>query len=127
MKILALALACAALSPGCFFSRSNVNQRVEFDAMTQLVPGQSTAADVVAVLGAPNDVVQLARRSAYRYEFLVEKQTGLFLLVVGLRGVETNADRVWVFFDENDVLTHFGSTFESHHPGYGLPFVTNPD
>lgn len=125
MKNLTLVLLCALLATGCFFQRAHRNYRIDPAAVAHLVPGEMTAKDVVALLGAPLDVVQLARRSAYRYDFAVEKQTVLFLVVLSLRGVETNADRVWVFFDENDVLTHVGATFESDVPRYRLPLLTS--
>ncbi|MCP3918314.1 MAG: hypothetical protein GY711_22430 [bacterium] len=127
MKRLALLSLVWLAASGCFFQRTHVNQPIEPARLDQLQPGTSTARDVVEALGAPTDVVQLGKRSAYRYDHKVEKQTGLFLLVLGLRGVDSNADRVWAFFDENDVLTHVGATIEAAEAGYGVPVFQDPD
>lgn len=118
---LPLFLILAALLPGCFWSRSSTNEPLDPALVSQLVPGQSTASDVVGLLGAPTEVVQLGRRTAYRYNHTFEKQAALFMIVLGLRGVDTQEDRVWVFFDEDLVLTHVGSTFDAEKTTYSIP------
>lgn len=99
-----------------------VNEPLDVAAVRALEPGRSTAAEVVEVLGAPTDVVPLGRRSAYRYEAQATKATALVLLVLNMGTVDRRADRVWVFFDERDVLTHVAATFASHRPRYGMPW-----
>tara|TARA_R110002095_G_scaffold189221_1_gene166667 strand:- start:552 stop:935 length:384 start_codon:yes stop_codon:yes gene_type:complete len=106
---------------GCLFSNRRVNAPIRADAVEQLVPNQSTAADVAAALGAPTDVVQLGHKSAWRYDHIVEKQTALVLILFNLRGVDTDADRVWVFFDPAGVVTHVAATFEAGQAEYDLP------
>ncbi|MFT4540506.1 MAG: hypothetical protein ACI841_000615 [Planctomycetota bacterium] len=116
-----LALVLALLAPGCFFSRRHLNQPLNAEALSLLTPGRSTAADVVAALGAPTDVVQLGKRTAYRYDYVQTKDTALFLIVFATRGQEVQADRAWAFFDENDVLTHLGQTLEGGQAEYFIP------
>lgn len=118
-------LACAL--PGCFLSRSDVNTPLQPAKVQQLIPGQHTASDVTQLLGAPVEVVQLGHKSAYRYEYDRSKTTGLFALVVSLRGVDQRSDRVWVFFDENNVLTHVGATYEGDEAEYELPYLGEDD
>ena len=110
-----------SLLPGCFFSRSRSNPPISPEQVAEIAPGVSTADDVVRILGAPNEVVQLGRRSAWKYEHLVEKQVAAFLVLLGLRGVDTQADRVWVFYDEEDRVIHVGSTLEAHEAEYDVP------
>ena len=121
MRTLLPVLLALTLLPGCFFSRTARNQRIAQESVAQLVPGRSTAADVVALLGAPTEVVQLGHRSAYRYEHTKQKQAVFWLLVIAFRGVDAQQDRAWVFFDENDVLTHVGATFDGDKPTYSVP------
>ena len=85
------------------------------------MPGM-TAADVVATLGAPNEVIQLGLRSAYRFDHQKKKRAGLFALVLGFFNEDTREDRVWCFFDQNDVLTHVGSTLDADDTEYALPW-----
>ena len=106
---------------------------VEVQALHRIAVAETTDAEVaqgrevVELLGAPQDVVQLAKRSAYRYDFTMEKTTGLFLLVLILRGVESRSDRVWLFFDEDDVLTHYGTTFQADEVIYEVPVFSSDD
>jgi len=97
------------------------NPAIAPEAVAQIVPGTSNADDVARLLGAPNDVVQLGRKSAWRYEHTVEKQSGLFLIVLGLQGVDTQSDRVWVFFDEDDNVSHIGSMHQAAEAEYDIP------
>lgn len=122
MRALIPILCVLPLLQGCFLSRSTVNEPIPAAAVAKLVPGQTTAGEAAALLGAPTDVVQLGRRTAWRFDHTYEKVAGLFLVVVGLRGVDTHQDRVWLFFDEQDVLTHVGSTFAADDAEYSLPW-----
>ncbi|MEM6671391.1 MAG: outer membrane protein assembly factor BamE [Planctomycetota bacterium] len=117
----ALALALWALPSGCFLSRSRSNPELSPEAVSRIVPGTSTADDVTRLLGAPNEVVQLGRKSAWLYEHTVEKQAAAFLVILGLRGVDTQADRVWVFFDEDGGVINVGTLFQASEAEYDLP------
>lgn len=108
--------------PACFVSRSATNEPIDAIALQQLHPGESTARTVVETLGAPTEVVPLGKRTAYRYDAAVAKRAGLFALVVLLVNEDTRSDRVWLFFDEQDVLTHLGATFAAHRPQYAMPW-----
>lgn len=122
-----VSVAALSLLPGCFISRSDTNTAIDPLKVESLQPGTHTAADVTRILGGPTEVVQLGRRSAYRYDYDVEKQAALWLLIIGLRGVDTRSDRVWVFFDEDGGLTHVGMTLESGEADYELPWIGEDD
>ncbi len=117
----ALLLLSWLLLPGCFLSRSRSNPPIAPSAVDQIVPGTSTADDVTGWLGAPTEIVQLGRRSAWKYEHTVEKQSAAFLVLLGLRGVDTQADRVWLFFDEHGTVLHVGKTFQAEQAEYDVP------
>ena len=65
----------------------------------------------VAALGTVNSMLIMSR-----------KRTGLFLVVIGLLNEDTRSDRVWVFFDEQDRLTHIGATLTADEVRYSLPW-----
>ncbi len=117
---LLLLLGLATL-PACAMSRSTTNQALDPERIASLQPGTTTALEVAERLGAPAQVVELGQRSAWLYEHVQDKQEGLFLLVLGLHGRDIQADRCWVFFDENDVLTHYGSTLQAADAEYDIP------
>jgi hypothetical protein len=83
----------------------------------------TTAREVAELLGAPVEVVQLGKRSAYRYQFTSTKRAGLLLLVVGLYSSDARSDRAWVFFDEDQVLSHVGVTLSGADTRYALPWT----
>jgi outer membrane protein assembly factor BamE (lipoprotein component of BamABCDE complex) len=121
MRNALLALALSLLT-GCAVGRSADNEPLEAAELQSLRPGTTTAAEVVQLLGAPVDVVQLGRRSAYRYQFTATKRSVLFLVVLNLYNEDTRADRAWLFFDENQVLTHMGTTLEAEDVEYAMPW-----
>jgi hypothetical protein len=110
------------VAAGCAFARQDTNDPLDAVAVRALAPGTTTARQVVERLGAPTDVVQLGKRTAYRYDATSAKSTVLFLLVVNFANQDTRSDRVWLFFDEHDVLTHYGASFATHRPQYAMPW-----
>ncbi len=122
MRRLALALALVLpVASGCFVSRQYVNQPLAEESVVGLVPGQSSELDVARALGGPTDVVQLGRRSAWRYDHTRQKRAGVSLLIVTFAGTDVQSDRIWVFFDEQGILTHYGATFDADRARYSVP------
>ena len=117
-KLLLLALLLCLT--GCFVSRGGLNEPLDAELVRLLEPGTTTAREVVEILGGPNEVVQLGRRSAYRYGATGTKTAIFSLVLITLRNEDTRQDRLWVFFDENDTLTHYGATFASHRTQYAM-------
>lgn len=122
LTALTLALLGCLILPGCFLGRDSINEPIDFEKTRSLVPGQSTAAQCVELLGAPNEVIQLGKRSAYRYDYTSGKSAGMLLILFIVFNEDVRQDRVWLFFDEANVLTHVGSTFASHRTQYSMPW-----
>ena len=123
MKASLLSLALLLILPGCFTTRKTINQQLSSEAAAQVAPGTS-AADVVELLGAPTDIVQLGHRSAYLYEFQQTKMTGLLAGVVGFMNSDTRSDRVWIFLGPGgDTVTHVGSSFDADKAGNRMPWT----
>lgn len=124
-------LVCAALIvptlSACFLSRNTVNVPLRTKQAATLTAGRSTQADVLAALGAPNEVIQLGFRSAWRYDHTLEKRAGLSLLVVTLINSDVQQDRMWMFFDEQGVLACAGATSDADKAVYELPWSNSHD
>jgi hypothetical protein len=114
--------ALLALLPACVMAQTRVNEPLDASAIATLRPGTTTAGEVVERLGAPVDVVQLGKRSAYRYEFTSTKRAGLLLVIVNVGNEDTRADRAWLFFDEDQVLSHVGASLEGRDTEYAMPW-----
>jgi outer membrane protein assembly factor BamE (lipoprotein component of BamABCDE complex) len=108
--------------PGCYFGRATVNERLDAELLRRLQPGTTTAKQVVELLGAPSEVVQLGKRTAYRYDHSVQKEAAMWLLLVAFLNTDLRQDRAWLFFDENNLLSHVGTTLSAHRPQYAMPW-----
>jgi hypothetical protein len=115
-------LALSMFLPACVVARTEINDPIDATVVATLKPGKTTAREVVEKLGAPTDVVQLGKRTAYRYDASCAKTAALILLLFNMYGQDARSDRVWVFFDANDVLTHVGSSYATHRTQYALPW-----
>ena len=104
----------------CYMGQATFDQELDPKAIAQLQAGKSTASDVVELLGAPNQVVELGDKSAWLYESQSTKHMGLWLLVFGAYGADTQADRCWVFFDADGNLTHVGASLHADQAEYHL-------
>lgn len=119
----ALLASTCLLAPACFLSRDTINVPLVERKVAELVPGTSTAKDVTSALGAPHEVVQLGQRTAYRYDYTATKRAGFSIVVLTFLNADTRQDRVWLFFDAQDVLTHFGKTLEADDVEYAMPWM----
>ncbi len=121
-KFVWIAVAAGCSLSACFMSKGSLNKPLPEQVVEGLVPGTTTASEVTARLGAPNEVVQLGQRTAYRYDFTNTKRAGFTLIVVTFLNEDTRSDRIWLFFDTKDVLTHAGATFEGDETEYSMPW-----
>lgn len=119
-RLLLASLLC--LAPACAMGRATENAPLDAQKLHRLQPGTSTAREVVELLGAPVDVVQLGKRSAYLYQYTSTKSAALILLVANFYNADQRADRAWVFFDENQVLSHVGVTLAGGDTEYAMPW-----
>ena len=116
-------LLILALCTGCVVLGKNTEYQPFDPALLEpLLPGQSKAADVCKVLGAPSQVVELSNGNAYVYQRSVIKGTGVWLVLVSFLNGEEQHDRVVFFFDKNDLLTHYGMSLNAAKASYGFPF-----
>jgi outer membrane protein assembly factor BamE (lipoprotein component of BamABCDE complex) len=95
-----------------------------FDAskIDALSPGKTVAADVTRLFGAPTEMVKLSNGNAYIYRRAVTKGTALWLVLLTMGNFDTQYDQVALFFDKDNVLTHFGVSLNAEQTAYGLPF-----
>ena len=121
VKILAVLLITTLLS-GCIVLGKN-KQFQPFDSteLDKLVPGQTKAAEVTEIFGAPSEVVELANGNAYVYQRTVTKGTVCWLVLVTFGNAEKQHDQLVFFFDLNDTLTHYGLSLDADKAKYGFP------
>ena len=102
----------------CAVARFSTNEPIDVEAFNKLVPGKTTARQVVEALGAPAEVLYLRERTAYKYEATSEKGALFTIILFTFFNADERSDRVWVFFDENNIMTHKGGSFATHRTQY---------
>lgn len=90
--------------------------------LTQVTPGKTTAIEVTKLFGAPSQIVELSNGNAYVYERSVDKVTGLWLVVLTFANFDTQYDRMVFFINNDDVVSHYGSSFKTETASYAMPF-----
>ncbi|HOG08436.1 MAG: hypothetical protein M0P04_09560 [Syntrophales bacterium] len=120
--MLGLGVLCLVLAGCAVFGRDKNFHPYDPAALTQIVPGKSTADDVTRLFGPPTQVVKLTGGNAYVYSRSLSKGTGLWLVFVTLVNYDTQYDQVVFFLNPQNVVTHCGSALRSGDAAYGLPF-----
>jgi outer membrane protein assembly factor BamE (lipoprotein component of BamABCDE complex) len=92
-----------------FDSKRGVEVNWQTAVTDKLTKGESTRANVLALLGPPSQVIALDGETALYYLFEQSKGDGLILIVYNRMRIDTRYDRAIFFFDEHDVLTEFST------------------
>jgi hypothetical protein len=116
LSVILLCVSCA------MFGKSKEYHGFDASWIKRFTPGTTTAAEVLEVFGAPSHMVKLSNGNAYVYERSVSKGTGIWLILFSFGNYETQYDRVVFFFDNEDILTHYGLSMNAGDSSYGLPF-----
>ena len=99
-------LGLAFVLSGCQFARSQINIEDFNKKAESIIPGKTTTAEVLEILGSPpSAILQLRNEKAYVYTFGDSKTGGLNLFIFGTRKTNLGIDSAYFFLDENDVIT----------------------
>jgi len=116
MVILSMGSGCAVIGRGKDF------RPIEEKTLAKVTPGKTTAADVMRLFGPPSQIVKLTNGNAYIYNRSLSKATGLWFVLVTFANYDTQHDRIVFFLNNQDLVTHYGSSFKSDTSSHGLPF-----
>ena len=118
-----ITLLVASVFAGCaVFGRGKNFVPFDENALKQVTTGKTSASEVTQLFGPPNKIVKLSNGNAYVYERSVDKGTGLWLVLLTFANFDTQYDRIVLFINNDDVVTHFGSSFNAEAASYGMPF-----
>jgi len=116
MLVAYVCMGCAVFGRGKDFTPFDEN------SLNQVTTGTTSAGEVTRLFGPPNKVVKLSNGNAYVYERSIEKATGLWLVVLSFGNWDKQYDRIVFFINNDDVVTHFGSSFNAETASYAMPF-----
>ena len=116
-------LLAASIGGGCaVFGRGKDFKPFDENSLKQVTAGSTTAADVTRLFGPPNKIVKLSNGNAYLYERSIDKATGLWLVVLTFGNWDKQYDRIAFFINNEDTVTHIGSSFNAETASYAMPF-----
>ena len=116
-------LLVASVCTGCaVFGRGKDFKPFDENALKQVTTGKTSASEVTRLFGPPNKIVKLSNGNAYVYERSIEKATGLWLVILTFGNWDKQYDRIVFFINTDDVVTHFGSSFNAETASYAMPF-----
>jgi hypothetical protein len=116
-------LLVASVFAGCaVFGRGKDFKPFDENSLKQVTTGVTRASEVTRLFGPPNKIVKLSNGNAYVYERSLEKATALWLVVLTFGNWDKQYDRIAFFINHDDVVTHFGSSFNAETASYAMPF-----
>ena len=109
--VLLAAILLSTMLTACvqYENKRGVDVTWHSSATSQLVKGESTRRDTLALLGPPSQVIALGDETVLYYLYEKSAGEGLILIVYNRFDVQTKYDRAVFFFDENDLLTEYSS------------------
>lgn len=123
LRYAVIVLVIIVLCSGCaLFGKNKESQPFDASALNNIAPGKSTATDITALFGAPTEVVKMSNGNAYIYKRSVAKGTGIWLILVSFGNFERQHDQIVFFFNNKDILTHYGKSLNAEKASYGFPF-----
>ncbi len=121
MLILALFFLFTCL--GCFaFGTNKEYQPFDAEQLSAIEPGKTTAKDITDIFGAPTSIVEMSNGNAFIYQRSISKGTFIWLILLSFGNYDNQTDQVVFFFDNQDLLTHYGASLNADKASYGLPF-----
>ena len=114
---------------GCVLSQTTDGTTIREDQVAAIVPGTSTRADVLRVLGSPDEIQYSNREHDPLFErgfvYDRERRRTTFFSLILFSGARTdeNRDRVVVFFDDQGVVEDIGVRLDMDAPRYGSPWT----
>jgi hypothetical protein len=120
--VISVMLAASVFTSCAVFGRGKDFKPFDENSLEQVATGITSASDVTRLFGPPNKIVKLSNGNAYVYERSIEKATGLWLVLLAFGNWDKQYDRIAFFFNKDDVVTHFGSSFSAETASYAMPF-----
>lgn len=117
--LLVVLALCVGLLGACaqYESKRGVEVKWQSDVTDKLTRGESTRANVLALLGPPSQVIALDGETALYYLFEQSQGNGLILILYNRMRIDTRYDRAIFFFDEKDILTEYSTHIHESNAG----------
>lgn len=103
-RLILLLLAVGLLAQGCALSRGTLGEDIRPDAVAKIVRGTTTKAEVLALLGAPDRLLQVNGRDVFQYYRYDAKVGSLLLIVVNFSRFSIKSDDLYVILNREGIV-----------------------
>jgi len=103
-RVTCIALLSLIVVQGCAFSRGTLGDEIRADAIASIKKGTSTKAEVLALLGAPDRLLQVNGRDVFQYYRYDAKAGSLLLIVINFSRMSVKSDDLFVILNREGVV-----------------------
>ena len=100
--IIVLTLTLALLQ-GCVVTRGTVGEPIQEEAVSAIIKGKTTMAEVVSSIGAPDRIVRGNDREIFHYYYYDGKSPAMMLILLNFIRMDVKSDNLYVFFNREGI------------------------
>ena len=101
---LSLLLVVICLVQGCAFSRGTLGDDIRPDAVESIKKGVTTKTEALALLGAPDRLLQVNGHDVFQYYRYDAKVGSLLLILINFSRISVKSDDLYVIFNRDGVV-----------------------
>lgn len=92
------------MTQGCAFSRGTIGEDIKSESVAEIKKAASTKADVLALLGAPDRLLQVNGRDVFQYYRYDAKVGSLLLILINFSRVSVKSDDLFVILNREGIV-----------------------
>jgi outer membrane protein assembly factor BamE (lipoprotein component of BamABCDE complex) len=92
------------LLQGCAFSRGTLGEDIKSESVDAIKKGTTTKAEVLALLGAPDRLIQVNGRDVFQYYRYDAKVGSLLLILINFSRVSIKSDDLFVIVNREGIV-----------------------
>lgn len=105
MRLVGVLIATMILAlNACAFSRGTLGDEIKTETINLIKKGTTTRSEVLALLGAPDRLLQLNGRDLFQYYRYDAKVGSLLLIIVNFSRVSVKSDDLFVIIDREGTV-----------------------
>jgi hypothetical protein len=89
---------------GCAFSRGTLGEDIRSESVAEIKKATTTKADVLALLGAPDRLLQVNGRDVFQYYRYDAKVGSLLLILINFSRVSVKSDDLFVILNREGIV-----------------------
>ncbi len=104
LRFILIVVAGCLLVQGCAFSRGTLGDDISSEAVAKIKEGSTTKDEMLALLGAPDRLIQVNGRDVFQYYRYDAKVGSLLLIVINLSRFSVKSDDLYVIVNREGIV-----------------------